>query len=140
MNDLSGLNWDNKPSTSVPARNLSQIPVTRQNPVPVSRTISPLSFQGSGRNTPASGAQQNNKPASQDSFASLLGPSSTKKAGTLTLQERQKQLQEERARQATGQAPSGGAAHYAGDEKFWEGLGSRRSTPAQIGFTAPRPV
>lgn len=75
---------------------------------------------------------------SQDSFASLLGPSNTKK--TLTLQERQKQLLEEKARQATGQVPGSSETHYAGDEKFWEGLGGGRNTPAQAGIPPPRPV
>jgi hypothetical protein len=136
MNDLSGLDWDNKPS-SVPPRVTPQYNITR--PVqPISRGLTPLPLQQSGPGaTPGSGPRPI-KPVGEDSFASLLGTSASKKPSSLSLQERQKQLLQEKARQGTSQSGRPGlGTQYASDESFWEGLGSGRNTPAQGGLPAP---
>lgn len=137
MNDLSDLTWDNKPINPLLTRPNPQFPVTRPNlssVPPLSRNTTPPTFPSSGRVTPASGTQQPTKAPTQDSFASLLSSSNTKKTASLSLQERQKQLQEEKARQ---QQPKQNGNSYVSDDTFWEGLGSGRSTPAQGGFPAP---
>jgi len=137
MNDLSDLNWDSKPANPIPPRTNPQFPVTRPNVAsapPLSRHTTPPIFPSSGRITPASTAQTTTKAPAHDSFASLLSSSNTKKTASLSLQERQKQLQEEKERQ---QRPKQSSDTYVSDETFWEGLGSGRNTPAQGGFSLP---
>jgi len=137
MNDLSDLNWDNKPINPLLSRANPQFPVTRPNVVsapPLSRHTTPPTFPSSGRITPASTIQATAKAPVQDSFASLLSSSNTKKTASLSLAERQKQLQEEKARQ---QQPKQNGNSYVNDETFWEGLGSGRNTPAQGGLASP---
>jgi len=137
MNDLSGLSWDNKQS-ALPLRSQSTVPVTRPSfPLPLSRGPTPLPSQLSGSILPASSGPKPTTPAAQDSFASLLGSSSTKKINSLSLQERQKQLLEEKARQTQSIPIKASNGHFGGDETFWNGLGSGRSTPAQGGYTPP---
>src|SRR6266480_3829585 len=82
MDDLSA----NRPGRALPA--------LRPTPSP----------SASGRSTPLSLQQSANagrvlKPPANDSFARLLGTASEKTASTLSLQDRQRQLQEEKARQ-----------------------------------------
>lgn len=137
MNDLSDLNWDNKPINPLLSRTNPQFPVTRPNVAsapPLSRHTTPPTFPSSGRVTPASTSQATAKAPVQDSFASLLSSSNTKKTVPLSLAERQKQLLEEKARQ---QQPKLNGNTYVSDETFWEGLGSGRNTPAQGGLSSP---
>ncbi|KAF2260605.1 hypothetical protein CC78DRAFT_501358 [Lojkania enalia] len=134
MDDLSGLDWSapSKPSPSPP----STIPPFRQSPTP----------QLSGRSTPLSAQQSsagsfstNNrsfKPSSKpstpanDSFASLISTKSPKLAtNNLTLQERQKQIQEEKLRQEAERRRQLDAQFGAADSKFWDTLGGGKSTP-----------
>jgi len=137
MNDLSGLKWDNKQS-SLPARSQSAVPVTRPLfPLPLSRGPAPLPSQLSGSVLPTPIGPTTVTSAAQDSFASLLGSSSTKKTNSLSLQERQKQLLEEKARQTQSIPIKASNGHFGGDETFWNGLGSGRNTPAQGGYTPP---
>lgn len=136
MNDLADLNWDNKPANSLSNRTNPPFPVTRAvqaSAPPLSRNTTPPTFPLSGRSTPAPPASQNVKTSAQDSFASLLS-SNAKKPAALSLQERQKQLLEEKARQLH---ETYNDKSYVNDASFFEGLGSGRSTPAQGGFPAP---
>jgi len=137
MNDLSGLDWDNK-QASLLLRSQSAVPVTRPSlQLPLSRGPTPLPTQLSGSVLPASSGPKTLPPAAQDSFASLLGSSSTKKTNSLSLQERQKQLLEEKARQTQSIPTKASNGYFGGDETFWNGLGSGRNTPAQGGYTPP---
>src|SRR5215469_16531583 len=92
MDDLSGLEWSHStPSSNPPAHAL---PALRPTPSP----------SASGRSTPLSLQQSAStgrvlKPPANDSFANLLGAASGKTTSNLSLQDRQKQLQEEKERQ-----------------------------------------
>ena len=103
MDDLNGLDWS-QPAKQ-PATTPAAFPPFRQSPTPQlsgrSTPLSGLSTQQSG------GAQQprpfkaSSKPATpaNDSFAGLISGKTSKPAGSgLSLQERQKQLQEEKQR------------------------------------------
>lgn len=120
MNDLSGLSWDTAPSsTNVPNRTNTQSPFLRPSSA-IPRQTTPLSAQQSGRNTPVSIPNSTSKPAGHDSFSSLLSSSASRKTIPLSLQERQRQLLEEKSRQVAAQH---------GDAQFLDSL-SRTSSPA----------
>ena len=121
MNDLSGLDWTAKPGGG-----------TKKAPVPNAsytfanlRPTPPLS----GRTTPLHPASSNpaSKPTTpaNDSFANLVSFNSMVGNKNLSLQERQRQLAEEKKKQTLGKnSPFNGV-----DEQIWESLGSGRSTP-----------
>lgn len=118
MNDLSGLNW-----TSGPAKNAqpNRQDAAMRPPVPsLSRGPSPLSSSRATTGTAATSAVKN---SGQDSFASLLAPNAAKKANGLTLQEKQRQLQEEKAKKNQ-------ELYRSDDSAFWDGLGSGKGTQA----------
>ena len=72
------------------------------------------------------------KPATpaNDSFASLLSLNSTKPTtNQLSLQERQKQLQEEKLRQEAERRRQVDSQFGVQDSSFWDSLGSGKSTP-----------
>lgn len=132
MNDLSGLNWstsapNNNPNTN---RNNDRFSSLRPTPPITSRHPSPLS--SAGRPTPP--PQTQSRPASSDPFASL---GSSNKKTELSLQEKQKQLLEEKRRQAFGQTAGPHDPVKTSDASFWEGFGSGRSTPAQAASATP---
>ena len=117
MDDLLGEDWQ-KPSkpttTSAPnasafASNYSSLRATPQ--PPISGTVSPQSFS-----RPSSTVNGAKSPA-KDTFGNLLALKSQKAASNISLQERQKQLLEEKSRQQQQQA------------QLWESLGSGRATP-----------
>lgn len=140
MNDLSGLSWTSSASASAnndsqPNRYGDRYQSLRPTPPTQSRQPSPLS--SNGRITPGLAPSTTPKPAG-DSFASLLN-TGNKKTG-LSLQEKQKQLLEEKRRQASGLGASDQNRHdpfNTSDAAFWEGLGSGRSTPANAAAIAP---
>lgn len=136
MDDLNGLDW------SQPAKQPASTPAAFP---PFSQSRTP---QLSGRSTPLSrlstqqsgGAQQQqpkpfkapSKPATpaNDSFAGLISSKSAKPAGTgLSLQERQKQLQEEKLRQEAERRKQYDASFGGADSQFWNNVGSGKSTP-----------
>ena len=134
MDDLNGLDWS-QPAKQ-PASTPAAFPPFRQSPTP----------QLSGRSTPLSGlatqqsggAQQPkpfkapSKPATpaNDSFASLISSKSSKPAGSgLSLQERQKQLQEEKLRQEAERRKQFDSTFGGADSQFWNNVGSGKSTP-----------
>lgn len=131
MNDLSGLSWDTAPSTANgPNRTNTQSPFLRSGSA-IPRQATPLSAQQSGRNTPVSvpNSAIRPTPSGHDSFSNLLPSNASKKTTSLSLQERQKQLLEEKARQAAAQH---------GDAQFWDTLNRTSSpAPATSGVGAP---
>lgn len=106
MDDLAGLDWSKpaKPQSSTPAA----FPPFRQSPTPQlsgrSTPLSSLPVQQSGaRASPASASafKPPSKPATpaNDSFASLVSLNNKAAPSNLSLQERQKQIQEEKLKQ-----------------------------------------
>lgn len=133
MDDLLGQDW------SAPAKNTSQPAPSSNNPIlnypglrpsPVPSLGYGSSPQPSSRPSSAFNANQSlPKPATpaNDSFANLLGRNSTKGTGNLTIQERQKQLLEEKRKQEAEQRQRYASQFGGGDA--WEALGSGRGTP-----------
>jgi hypothetical protein len=143
MDDLSGLDWNsstnNNPKSQTTTNPSYSYPALRPTPSP----------SNSGRSTPQAALQGLNnisrttpKPVSKpstpanDSFASLLGGSANKAQNNLSLQERQKKLLEEKARQEA-ERRSKLESHYGSQHgAFWDGLGQNRSG-ASSGISTP---
>ena len=137
MNDLSGLDWssNNTNGSQSQSNNTSKpaysYPSLQPTPSPSgSGRSTPLAFnnlQSTGNSSkvlrPAS------KPATpaNDSFASLLKPGANKSQNTLSLQERQKQLQEEKLRLEEERRKRIEAQYGS---QGWDGLGQQRSPAA----------
>ena len=126
MDDLSGLDW-----TSITSNNTkptpSFYPPRRQSPaLPLSGRSTPLSAQPSGH-----GLKTLSKPTtpSNDSFSSLLSLNSSKASNNLSLQERQKLLLEEKARQEAERKKQYDSQFGTHDAHFWEALGNGKATP-----------
>lgn len=149
MDDLSGLDWSQpakKTSTSTPAA----FPPFRQSPTPqLSGRSTPLAgfpAQPPGnRASPAGGTafKAPSKPATpaNDSFASLVSLNTSKVAtSTLSLQERQKQIQEEKLKQEAERRKQYDSTFGGADSKHWNTLGSGKSTPEPAAFAAIRPA
>ncbi|PVI00465.1 hypothetical protein DM02DRAFT_655440 [Periconia macrospinosa] len=141
MDDLAGLDWSAS-SKPQPSTTPSALPPFRQNPTPqLSGRSTPLSAQQSGAGAISAGSRNfkaPSKPATpaNDSFASLVSLNTSKPAtSNLSLQERQKQLQEEKARQEA-QRNKQYDNHYGTDTKFWDSLGSGKSTPEPAAATS----
>lgn len=115
MNDLSGLSW------VASSTNSAKTAVSSSN----SRQGTPLSAQSSGGGVLNSSGNGLTTKASTNTFENLLAPKSN--PTSLSLQERQKQLIAERARQAAEQEK-----RHAQEAQFWEGLGSGRGTPVSV--------
>lgn len=137
MNDLSGLDWDASTSSSRPPSqaNYNTDRYTSLRPTPPTQSRQPSPLSATGRTTPGTAASASAKPTGQDSFAGLLG--GPKKANSLSLQERQKQILEEKLRQSGGLSGSTNDPFRTNDATFWEGLGSGRSTPSQAAAVTP---
>jgi hypothetical protein len=147
MDDLAGLDW------SQPAKKPSNIPAAfppfRQSPTPQlsgrSTPLAGLPVQQSGpRASPAASNafKPPSKPATpaNDSFAGLVSLNSGKApASSLSLQERQKQIQEEKLRVEAQRRKQYDATFGGADSKHWDTLGSGKSTPEPTSFGAIRP-
>jgi hypothetical protein len=148
MDDLAGLDW------SQPAKKASNTPAAfppyRQSPTPQlsgrSTPLVGLSTQQSGpRASPLGGSafRPPSKPATpaNDSFAGLVSLNSGKPAAsTLSLQDRQKQIQEEKLRQEAERRKQYDASFGGADSQHWDTLGSGKSTPEPAAFGAIRPT
>lgn len=132
MDDLSSLDWNVKPSTRSSGNQAAS------QPLPLRPTPSP---SHSGRSTPLSAHLSTSKaPATQsqtaksqnnDSFSNLLAPNPAKPLGSLSLLEKQKQLQAQGStRSVFGQQQLD--PYSINDNQFWEGLGSGRGTPISV--------
>ncbi|KAI4939449.1 uncharacterized protein J4E92_000734 [Alternaria infectoria] len=147
MDDLAGLDWS-QPAKK-PANTPAAFPPFRQSPTPQlsgrSTPLSTLSAQQSGLGAGSGGAQQfkvPSKPATpaNDSFAGLVSSNKAKApANNLSLQERQKQIQEEKARQEAEKRKQWDTTFGAAESTHWDTLGSGKSTPEPAAFGAPRP-
>lgn len=142
MDDLSNLDWSappSKPTTSSP----SPFAPYRQSPTPqLSGRSTPLSAQQSGAGNITRPFKAPSKPATpaNDSFAGLVSLNSTKSAtSNLSLQERQKQLQEEKLRQEAERSKQYESHFGASDSKYWDTLGSGKSTPEPTTSGLQRP-
>ncbi|KAI9828344.1 MAG: hypothetical protein M1832_002772 [Thelocarpon impressellum] len=133
MDDLAGLEWSSKPggaptdSKHPSTTSTSFYQPLRPTPSPsLSGTSTPLSTQASGSAAKtASGARASSKlatPAS-DSFSHLVSFSAAKNTDNLSLQERQKQLQEEKAREQAERNKAFDAQFGGQQSGFWDTLG-----------------
>jgi hypothetical protein len=144
MDDLSGLDWSatSKPAAKPPAA----FPPFRQTPTPqFSGRLTPLSAQQSGAGS-ISSVNRTFKPPSKpatpanDSFAGLVSLNNSKvSTSSLTLQERQKQIQEEKARQEAERRKQYNTQFGAPESKFWDTLGSGKNTPEPAASGLQRP-
>jgi hypothetical protein len=133
MDDLSGLDWNsttnNNPKKQTTTNPTYSYPTLRPTPSPSnSGRSTPQAFQGLNnisRTTP----KPLSKPSTpaNDSFAGLLSGGANKAQNNLSLQERQKQLLEEKARQEA-ERRSKLESHYGSQHgAFWDGLGQNRT-------------
>ena len=146
MDDLAGLDWS-QPAKKTTNNTPAAFPPFRQSPTPQlsgrSTPISTLSTQQSGAGS--GGAQQlklPSKPAipANDSFAGLVSSNKSKApTSNLSLQERQKQIQEEKARQEAEKRKQWDTTFGGAESSHWDTLGSGKSTPEPAAFGAPRP-
>ncbi|KAL8911392.1 MAG: hypothetical protein Q9171_003439 [Xanthocarpia ochracea] len=136
MDDLSGLNWTSSGSGQPKAPSYNQgpsYPTLRPTP-PISGRSSPFPAPQKTRPPAVGIARSNASTPANDSFANLVSFNAANGSKSLPLQEQQKRLQEERARQQQGNLPSRARQQ---DEEFWEKLGSGTSTPDLV--TSPPP-
>ena len=139
MDDLSGVDW--APSKASPAG--LQHPQASGNyfphlTPPLSGTSTPSVFQPTGSigqlplHVPP---RSNGSTPANDSFASLVAFKGQQSTKTLSLQEQQKQLQEEKARQEAEKRRQFDARFGSMKAASWDMLGDGRTTPN--GFTSP---
>lgn len=142
MDDLAGLDWS-APSKPTPNPPPAASPF-RQSPAPqLSARSTPLSAQPSGSNSLLSrGVKAPSKPGTpaNDSFAGLVSLNTSKPATShLSLQERQKQLQEEKQRQEAERRKQLDAQFGAHESKFWDSLGTSTKPSGPAPTEAPPP-
>jgi len=128
MNDLAGLDWSStvqikpsKPQQRIP-QSISSLPLVRH--------ASPVLSKPAGTPVFPSGAPALSANSSRsDTFSNLIASSSTKSAtASMSLQERQKRLVAEKARQKIDQDE----AYHSQDGRIWDQLGSGRETPVVV--------
>ncbi|QSZ34167.1 hypothetical protein DSL72_005755 [Monilinia vaccinii-corymbosi] len=135
MDDLNGLDWSAtsniKPNTAS-SGTANYYPALLPTPSPAnSGRNSPLSAQGSG----ALKSFAPPKSIATDSFSNLVSFGSSKTA-TLTLQQQQAKLQEEKRRKEAEQRKQYDAQF--GNAQFWDGLGSTgKGVAGQSPFPSP---
>ncbi|KAJ4293648.1 auxilin-like clathrin-binding protein required for normal clathrin function [Kalmusia sp. IMI 367209] len=145
MDDLAGLDWSAPPkqqSSTPPA-----FPQFRPSPAPqLSGRSTPLSAQQSGAGVAIPGNRPfkaPSKPATpaNDSFAGLVSTKNSKSASNnLSLQERQRQLQEEKLRQEAERQKQFDAHFGGSNSSFLDNLGSGKSTPEPVAAGLRRPT
>ncbi|KAI9803920.1 MAG: hypothetical protein M1825_001800 [Sarcosagium campestre] len=153
MDDLQGIEWtstptasaiEKKPSVGIPA---SYYPALRPTPSPSdSGRSTPLTLAGNGgaRNILASnlpGRSSSSTPAN-DSFSNLVSLKPSKPAEELSLQERQIQLQQQRAKEEAERKNKVDAIFGAQESKFWDALegGSKAKTTRDAKSSDGRPA
>lgn len=126
MDDLSSVDWSSKPKAAQAPPNLS-FPSLQPSPSPFG--------SASGRSTPASIQGSNSQFAkppphkpTQDSFSNLVNFGSAKPAQSLTLAERQAQLEAEKRKKEEDKRKLTEAQFGTGLQ--WETLGTGTSSPA----------
>ncbi|KAI4195217.1 MAG: hypothetical protein LQ346_003494, partial [Caloplaca aetnensis] len=133
MDDLNGLNWTSSTSANStkkpPPMTQSSYSYTLKPTPPLSGRSTPLTAQDIKPSTNGLSRSSASTPAN-DSFANLVSFNAADPNRNLSLQERQKKLQEERARQQQEKFGSVSGRH---DEELWEKLGSGRSSTEPVG-------
>ena len=138
MDELSGIDWtsSSNPSASKPPvmNSASFYPALRPTP-PLSGRSTPLSGQPSGKpsstNFNASGFSKASTPTN-DSFANLVSFQASQPTKSLSLQDQQKILQEQKAKQDEDRMKQLDAHFGAQDKGIWDRLGAGRATPGRI--------
>ncbi|KZF20252.1 hypothetical protein L228DRAFT_249931 [Xylona heveae TC161] len=146
MDDLAGLSWkagslndSNKPNTT----NFGALyGVSRPTPPPaMSGRSTPLSNLASGSRTGLStgtaSSTKSNTPVN-DSFSNLVSFGRSKSPNNLSLQERQKRLQEQKAKDDAEQRKLYDA-HFGVDNQFWSTLESGKGTPTSTAASIHTP-
>ena len=132
MDDLSGLSWtpSSQDQKKPPPMNSSSAFATLRPTPPISGRSTPLNGPVMGSSNPPS------KPAtpSNDSFSNLVSFNAGPSSKSLSLQEQQKRLQEQRAQQEAARRKQLDS-QYGGDGQFWDALGSGRNTPAMTALS-----
>lgn len=127
MDDLSGLDWNAKAkapssygqfSTQTPSYARAQAST-----LPVNLASQPRSRPSSSLSRPVQAPIKSISPAN-DSFSTLFSTNPSKGQSNLTLQDRQKQLIEEKRRQEVEQQK-----RHADEARLWDTLGSGSQTP-----------
>ena len=141
MDDLSGVDWAPSKSSSVgrqhPPASGNYYPALRPTPS-ASGSSTPSAFsQIGGTGLPSNNVppRSNGSTPANDSFANLVAFSSHQSTKTKSLQEQQKWLQEERAKQEAEKRKLFDARFGSADAASWRALGDGRTTPNRI--TAP---
>ncbi|KAF2220776.1 hypothetical protein BDZ85DRAFT_303184 [Elsinoe ampelina] len=126
MDDLSSIDWNTKGQATQPLKQASNNPFSSNTPIlrPTSNqpSLTPQSQTRPGstvaRNGSAASPLKSASPAN-DSFSSLVPGAASKAKTIVTLQDRQRQLQEERQRQIQEQQQ-----RQAQESQLWDGLGA----------------
>ncbi|KAJ9659538.1 auxilin-like clathrin-binding protein required for normal clathrin function [Coniosporium apollinis] len=136
MDDLSGLDWSTSTSNTAQSQTTPSYPALRPTPpLPsLSGRSTPLSAQPSGNAASAfRGIKPPSKPSTPaaDSFAGLLSSNAAKVSSNLSMQERQRQLLEEKARQEEERRKKFDS-HFGAQDAHWNSLGRGKSTPQPV--------
>ncbi|KAF2095989.1 hypothetical protein NA57DRAFT_43372 [Rhizodiscina lignyota] len=145
MDDLSGLDWSSSSSANKSNASQSSAPtfsypsMKPTSPPPLSGRSTPLSLSAQASGRPASNAPSKSTTPANDSFSSLLSRNNAaKQNANLSMQERQKQLLEEKARQEEERRKKLDHQFGANDNTFWENIGSGKSTPDPTSAGLPK--
>ncbi|EON63047.1 hypothetical protein W97_02274 [Coniosporium apollinis CBS 100218] len=133
MDDLSGLDWSSSTTNTAQNKATPSYPALRPTPpLPsLSGRSTPLSAQPSGNTASAFRAiKPPSKPSTPaaDSFAGLLSSNAAKTGAGLSMQERQRQLLEEKARQEEERRRKFDS-HFGAHDAHWDSLGRGKSIP-----------
>lgn len=135
MDDLLGTDWNapqgNKAAAPKPYNNpLSSYPGLRPSPSPsLSNAATPQSLSRPSSTLNTTKAPFKAPSPANDSFSNLLSLNPNKAPSNLSLQDRQKQLLEEKRRQETEQKARYATQFGANDARIWDKLGSGKATP-----------
>jgi UBA/TS-N domain len=128
MDELSALDWPGQAKDTSKTQAYSV-------PLPAFAALRPTP-PTSGRSSPLPKASSNpplkKQSAANDSFSNLVSFSSASTNKTLSLEEQQKRLLEQKAQQRAARQKQFELHYSGGDEGFWNNLGSGRSTPAPL--------
>ncbi|TKX18309.1 UBA/TS-N domain-containing protein 2 [Elsinoe australis] len=138
MDDLSSIDWNAKGSASQPPKPASNNPFSTNTPTLKPNSVQSV-FSPQSQSRPSSGLSRGGSAASplksstpaNDLFSNLLPTNASKAKTNLTLQDRQRQLQEERQRQIQEQQQ-----RQAQEAQLWDKLGTgSRAAQAQSSGT-----
>lgn len=138
MDDLSSVEWAPSKAPSAgrqhPPALGNYYPTPRATP-PSSRTSTPSGFlppAGPGKSLANAPPRSSGSTPANDSFANLVAFSGQQSTKTLSLQEQQKRLQEEKAKQEAEKRRQFDARFGSVQAASWDTLGDGRTTPNRI--------